>query len=72
MIQAHGHGILKLSFLSLCLILGICSVTRVLVVLQKTNNASFEMPFLLDTVFVRCHFYEVPFMLGAIFVTWNF
>ena len=46
MIQAHGHGILKSSFSSLRLTVGICFISRVLVVLEKTNNRSFEMPFL--------------------------
>ena len=42
-IQTNGYGILKSSFSSLCLILGVGSISRVLVVLQKTNNVSFEM-----------------------------
>ena len=45
-IQTHGHGILKSSFFSLCLIVGVGFISRVLVVLEKTNNKSFEMPFL--------------------------
>ena len=68
MIQIHGHGILKSSFSTFCLIVGVGSISRVLVVLQKTNNVSFEMPFLCDVIFVGRHFWEVPFMLGAIFV----
>ena len=68
MIQIHGHGILKSSFSTFCLIVGLGSVSRVLVVLQKTNNVSFEMPFLCDVIFVGHHFCEVPFMLGAIFM----
>ena len=62
MIQTHGHGILKSSFSNLCLIVEAGSISRVLVVLQKTNNASFEMPFLSDAVFARCHFCEEPFL----------
>ena len=46
MIQTHGYGILQSSFSSLCLIVGVGSITRVLIVLQKTNNVSFEMPVL--------------------------
>ena len=46
MIQTHGHVILKSSFSSLCLIVGVIFTSRVLVVPQKTNNVSFEMPFL--------------------------
>ena len=68
MIQIHGHGILKSSFSTFCLIVGVGSISRVLVVLQKTNNVSFEMPFLCDVIFVGHHFCEVPFMLGAIFM----
>ena len=75
MIQTHGHEISKLSFSGLCLIVGVGFLSRVLVVLQKTNNVSFKMQ-----PFVRCcegdvrccHFCEVPFMLGAIFVGWYF
>ena len=53
MIQMHGYGILKSRFFHsrvitritlLCLIVGIGSISRGLVVLQKTNN-----------VLVRCH-----------------
>ena len=68
MIQIHGHEILKSSFSTFCLIVGVGSISRVLVVLQKTNNVSFEMPFLCDVIFVGRHFCEVPFMLGAIFM----
>ena len=71
MIQTHGHGILKSSYFSLCLIVGLRFISRVLV-LQKTNNVSFEMPFLWDIVFTRCHFYELPFMFSAIFMRWYF
>ena len=46
MIQTHGHGILKLCFFSLLLIVGVGSITKVLVVLQETNIVSFDMPFL--------------------------
>ena len=46
LIQTHGHGILKSSFSSLCLIVGVGFISRVLMVLEKTNNKSFEMPFL--------------------------
>ena len=52
--QTHNHGILK-SILTL--IAGAGSISRVLVVLQKTNNISFEMVF-----FVRCRFCEMPFL----------
>ena len=55
-----------------CLILGVGFISRVLVVLEKTNNKSFVMPFLWDAAFVKCHFCEVPYMLGAIFVRWYF
>ena len=41
----------------LCLIVGVGSISKVMVVLQKANN-----------VVLRCHFCEMPFMLGAIFV----
>ena len=70
MIQTHGHGILKSSFFSLqsdtpitllCLIVGVGSISRVLVVFQKNNN-----------VVVRQHFCEMLFMLGAIFARWYF
>ena len=40
----------------LCLIVGVGSISRVLVVLQKANN-----------VVVRYHFCEMPFMLGPVF-----
>ena len=43
----------------LCLTVGVCSISRVLVVLKKNN-----------IVVVRCHFCGMPFMLGAIFVRW--
>ena len=43
----------------LCLTVGVGSIRRVLVVLQKNNN-----------IVVRRHFCEMPFMLGVIFVTW--
>ena len=72
MIQTHGHEILKLFFSSLCLIVGVGFISRVLLVLQKTNNISFEMPFLWDAVFVICNSCEVPFMLGTIIVRWYF
>ena len=48
MTQTHDHGILKLSVFPfqsdipitlLCLIVGVASISRVLVVLQKVNNA---------------------------------
>ena len=42
MIQTHGHGILKSSFSSSCLIVGVGFISRVLVVLEKTNNESFR------------------------------
>ena len=51
MIQTHGYGILNSSFFQsrvitpitlLCLIEGIGSISRVLVVLQKTNNVVVE------------------------------
>ena len=70
MIQTHGDRILKSSFFPLqsdipitllCIIVGVGSISRVLVVLQKVNK-----------VIVRCHFCEMPFMLCAIFVTWHF
>ena len=72
MIQTHGHGILKSSFASFCLIVRVDSISRMLVVLQKTDNVRFEMQFLWDAIFVSCHFCDVPFMLGAIFVMWYF
>ena len=72
MIQTHGLGILKSSFSSKYLIVGVGSISRLLVVLQKTNNASFQMTFLGDAICVRCHFREVLFMLGVIFVRWYF
>ena len=37
MIETHGHGILKSSFSILCQIVGVGSISRVLIVLQKTN-----------------------------------
>ena len=46
MIQSHGHGILNSGFSILCLIVGVGFISRVLVVFQKTNNVSFEMPVL--------------------------
>ena len=71
MIQSHGHGILKSSFFYsivislnitlLCLIVGVGSIRRVLVVLQKANN-----------VVVRRRFCEMSFMLGAAFARWFF
>ena len=65
MVQTHAHGILKSVFLLqsdipitlLSLIVGVGSISTVLVVLQKAKN-----------VVLRCHFCEMPFMLGAIFV----
>ena len=66
-IQTHGHGILKSSFSSLCLIVRVGIISRVLVVLQKTNNISFEVLFLWDAVFVRCHLCWVLFLWGGIF-----
>ena len=42
-IQTHGHGILKSSFFSLSVIVGVGSISRVLVILHKP---SFEVPFL--------------------------
>ena len=67
-IQTNGQGISKSSFSSLCLIVGIGYINMVLIVRQKTSNVSFEMPFLSDADFVRCHFCDVPFMLGGILV----
>ena len=67
MIQTHGHVILKSGFSRLCLIVGVIFISRVLEVSLKTNNVSFDMPFLCDVVFVRCRFCEVPFILGACF-----
>ena len=71
MIQSHDHGILKSSFFYsivislnitlLCLIVGVGSIRRVLVVLQKANN-----------VVVRYRFCEMSFMLGAVFARWFF
>ena len=46
MIQTYGHGILTPRFSSLCLIVGVGFISRVLEVLQLTNNVSFEMLFL--------------------------
>ena len=40
----------------LCLIVGVGSISRVLVVLQQANK-----------VVVQCHFCEMQFVLGAIF-----
>ena len=57
MIQTHGHGILKSSFSSLCLIVGVGFISRVLVVLEKPIIKV-----------LRYHFCEVPFKLAAIFV----
>ena len=45
MIQTHGHGLLKSSISSLCLNVGVGSISRVLVVLEKINNVGFEMPY---------------------------
>ena len=45
MIQAYGHGILKSRFSSLFLIVGVGFISRVLVVLEKTNDKSFDMLF---------------------------
>ena len=57
MIQTIDQAILKQSFSSLCLIVGVGFINRV-----------FKFG---DTIFVRCRFCEVPFMLGAIFVGGN-
>ena len=50
----------KMFFSSLRLIVGVGSISRVLVVHQKTINVSFKMPFLCDNVFVRFHLFWVP------------
>ena len=66
MIQTHGHGISKLSFYPpqsdipitlLCLIVGVGSISRVLLVLQKTNNIDAKCKYL-------CW---VPFLQGRAF-----
>ena len=38
MIQAHGHWVLNSSFSSLCLIVRVGFISKVLVVLEKTNT----------------------------------
>ena len=67
MIQTHGHEISKSSFSGLCLIVGVGFLSRVLVVLQETNNVSFKMQ-----LFVKCCIYEMPFLRGAIYVGCHF
>ena len=52
--------VLKSCFSSLRLILGVVSIRRVLVILQKTKNISFA-------IFVRCHLWWVLFLWGGIF-----
>ena len=63
MIQTHG--ILKSNFSNFCLTIEVAFISRVLVVLQKTNNGVIikviwchfcEIPFLWDALFVRCHY----------------
>ena len=60
--MTHDHGIplqsdIPITFL--CVTVGVGSVSRVLLVLQKNNN-----------VVVRRHFCEMPFVFSAIFVRW--
>ena len=58
MIQTIDQGILKQSFSSLCLIVGVGFISRV-----------FKFG---DAIFVRCHFCEVVILWGAIYVGCHF
>ena len=53
------------------LIVGVGFISRVSVVLQKTNNLSFDVPLLWDASFVTCRLCWVPFLREGIFDKWS-
>ena len=64
MVQTHGQGILRSCFSSLPLFVGLGSISRVLLLCQKTNAVRLSL--LWDAIYVGCHFFEVVFLIGGV------